>query len=35
VPPQRHQIVWISETPPMVPATNVLPSHFVQLNRKP
>ena len=35
VPPLRHQIVWISETPPMAPATNALPSQFVQLNRKP
>jgi hypothetical protein len=35
VPPQRHQIVWISELPAIVPATNALPSQFVQLNRKP
>ncbi len=35
VPPLRHQIVWISELPAIVPATNALPSQFVQLNRKP
>ena len=35
VPPQRHQIVWISEPPPASPLTNGLPSQFVQLNRKP
>lgn len=35
VPPQRQQIVWISELPSIVPATNALPSQFVQLNRKP
>lgn len=35
VPPLRHQIVWISELPVIVPATNALPSQFVQLNRKP
>jgi hypothetical protein len=35
VPPQRHQIVWISEPPPASPMTNGLPAQFVQLNRKP
>ncbi len=35
VPPQRQQIVWISEPPPIAPATNSLPAQFVQLNRKP
>lgn len=35
VPPQRQQIVWISEPPPIAPATNALPSQFVQLNRLP
>ena len=35
IPPQRHQIVWISEPPPASPTTNGLPAHFVQMNRKP
>lgn len=35
VPPQRHQIVWISEPPPASPMTNGLPAQLVQLNRKP
>lgn len=35
VPPQRHQIVWISELPPVAPATNALPAQFVQFNSKP
>jgi hypothetical protein len=35
VPPQRNQIVWISEPPPASPMTNGLPAQFVQLNRKP
>ena len=35
VPPQRNQIVWISEPPPVVPVTtNALPSQFVQLNSR-
>jgi len=35
VPPQRQQIVWISELPPSAPGTNALPAQFVQLNPKP
>ena len=35
VPPQRQQIVWISETSSIAPATNSLPAQFVQLNRRP
>lgn len=33
VPPQRQQIVWIAEPLPAAPATNLLPSQFVQVNR--
>lgn len=34
VPPQRHQIVWLSEPPPATApyATNALPAQFVQFN---
>ncbi len=35
VPPQRQQIVWISEPSPVAPpATNSLPAQFVQLNQQ-
>jgi hypothetical protein len=35
VPPQRHQIVWVSEPPPAPPITNGPPAQFVQILRKP
>jgi len=36
VPPQRHQIIWISEPlPPPAPVSNVPPAHYVQSNRNP
>jgi len=35
VPPQRHQIVWVSEPPPASPITNGPPAQFVQVTRKP
>jgi hypothetical protein len=34
VPPQRHQILWISEPPPASPLTNRPPA-LVQVNPKP
>ncbi len=33
LPPQRHQIVWITEPPSLSPGTNMPPFHYVQLNR--
>ena len=35
VPPQRHQIVWISEMPPSIAPANLPPAQYVQSNRQP
>ncbi len=35
VPPQRHQIVWISDLPPSAAPDSLPPSQFVHANRKP
>jgi cell division protein FtsB len=35
VPPQRHQIVWISEPPPASPPTGAPPAQLVQMRHKP
>jgi len=35
VPPQRHQIVWISEMPPSIAPASLPPAQYVQANRQP
>jgi cell division protein FtsB len=35
VPPQRSQIIWITEPPPLSPATNTPLFQYVQANQKP